>query len=142
MTMKVYRNRPFFSNLDNLFSNYEDLFASDNENDYSKFPVNIYENKESSFLEAELPGFTKNEIKINLEKNILTISAEKNNSNQKESDFNYILIERNQRKLKRAFEIPENLKIENIKAKFENGLLILELPKKEEEKRNISINIE
>jgi HSP20 family molecular chaperone IbpA len=96
-------------------------------------------------LEIEMPGFTKDEIHAELEKGYLTISGvhvEKLDENEKAGK--YVRRERNLGKCARTFYIGENLKQEDVKAKYENGILSVAFPKDKkpevEEKRTIAID--
>lgn len=93
-------------------------------------PANIIDKEAAYVIEMAVPGFEKSDFNVNLENNILTISTEKKDeATQKEgklirSEFSY-------RSFKRSFTIDEKIDTENINAKYENGILKLELPKKE-----------
>ena len=85
-------------------------------------------------LEIELPGFTKENIKAEISNGYLVINALHNeNKDEKDKEGRYIRKERYTGKCTRSFYIGNNIKEEDIKAKFENGILKLEIPKKEEE---------
>lgn len=105
-------------------------------------PLDISEDDKTYFIEADLPGFTKDQISVKVDKDILTISA----SNEKEEEKQtkkYHKKERVSKSCTRSISIPENVDVSNISAKFENGVLTLTLPKKEPEKTNqIEIKVE
>ena len=95
-------------------------------------------------LEIELPGFEKDEIHAELEKGYLTISGVRTNKiDEDDKCGKYVRRERYLGKCSRSFYIGENLKQEDIKAKYENGILSIVFPKDKkpeiEEKRRISI---
>lgn len=103
--------------------------------------VDIKENEKSFVIEAELPGIKKEEIGLDLENNVLTISVEHKEEVNEESD-KYIRKERRYGAMKRSF-IVENIDEESISAKFENGVLSLVLPKKSPETKKLNkINIQ
>ena len=82
-------------------------------------------------LEAELPGFNKEDIKVDLKDDMLTISAaHKDEENEKDKDGRYIRRERRQMSYSRAFRV-ENLQPEDILAQYRNGVLTVTIPKKE-----------
>jgi HSP20 family protein len=143
MNLRVYRNRPFWDNIESFMEDFENMMLErPNSTGYEKFPVNIYQEEGKSFLEAELPGFEKKDIKVNIEKNMLTISAEKeSNTEKKDEKKKYFIRERNCMKFKRIFQLPENINLENIKANFENGILTLEMENKEKDEKNIEVKI-
>ena len=93
--------------------------------------VNIKETPDAYHLELSAPGRTKEDIKINIDKNLLTISYEKKDE---QNDEKYITREFSLQPFKRSFTLDDKIQSENIKAKYENGLLSLELPKKPEAK--------
>ena len=95
-------------------------------------------------LEIEMPGFDKDEIHAELEKGYLTISGvHANKIDEDEKCGKYIRRERYMGKCSRTFYIGENLKQEDVKAKYENGILSIAFPKDKkpeiEEKKRISI---
>jgi len=104
-------------------------------------PVNIVEKAESYLVELAAPGFEKGDFNVKLEGNILTISTEKKETSTESTD-KMIRREFSYRSFKRSFTLDEKIDAENISAKYENGILKLELPKKEDLKaaaREISI---
>ena len=93
-------------------------------------------------LQIDLPGVKKEDIQIEMDKGILSISVSISNSSDEE-DKKYIRKERFTGEIKRSFNIGENVDEEDIYASFENGILYLNLPKKEEKdnkKKYIEIN--
>ena len=102
-------------------------------------PVDITEEKERIVITAELPGFQENEISIQTENGMLTISGERRFEKESEGR-NYHRVERAYGQFLRSFSLPNNVDREKIKADFENGLLKVELPKREDAKpRSIQI---
>jgi HSP20 family protein len=97
-------------------------------------PVNIKQNENGYVLDVIAPGFNKEDFKIHLDKNLLTISAEKQaeEENKNEKD---IRKEYKYQSFKRSFTIDEKIDTEKIEAKYENGILRLNLENKEEVKK-------
>ncbi|MCM2301972.1 MAG: Hsp20/alpha crystallin family protein [Flavobacteriaceae bacterium] len=96
--------------------------------------VNIKENDHEFIVEVAVPGMDKNDFKIDLDNNILTISSEKVNNNQ-EQKYNYTRREYSYQSFKRSFTLPKNIvDSEKIKARYNAGELVIEIPKKEEAK--------
>lgn len=93
-------------------------------------PVNIVEKDNNYLLEVAAPGFEKADFIIKLEENLLTISTEKKEE-KSESTAKQIRKEFSNKAFKRSFTIDEKIDAEHINAKYENGILKLELPKKE-----------
>ena len=94
-------------------------------------PVNIHENENIFELEIAAPGLEKADFNINLDKNILTISTEKKEET-KDENSKFIRKEFSYKAFKRSFTIDEKIDAANISAKYENGVLKVQLPKKEE----------
>jgi HSP20 family protein len=84
-------------------------------------------------LELVAPGFSKEDFKINLENDILTVSAEKK-AEEKKENVKQVRSEYSFRSFKRSFTINEKIDATTIDAKYVNGVLILNLPKKAEVK--------
>ncbi len=96
-------------------------------------PVDIYETKDKITLKAELPGFEEKQINLRFEDGILTLEGER--KFEKESgDENYHRVERSYGKFVRSFAIPAGVEGDKIAASFSNGVLTVELPKREETK--------
>jgi HSP20 family protein len=100
-------------------------------NGFQGYPaVNIHESKEAYSLELAAPGFDKSDFNLSLEGNLLTISAEKkqaqenNQKNQVRQEFGY-------QSFKRSFTVDEQINVAAINAKYENGILMVTLPKQE-----------
>ena len=96
-------------------------------------PVNIIEKAAGYQLEVAAPGFVKADFNVKLESNILTISTEKKETVNEATD-KLIRKEFSYKAFKRSFTIDEKIDGENITAKYENGILTLELPKKDDQK--------
>ncbi len=93
--------------------------------------ANITETEKSFQIELAVPGMTKQDFKINLENNVLTISSEKESEQSKETK-SYTRKEFTFGSFTRSFTLPKIVETEQIKASYENGILKMELPKKEE----------
>src|SRR5262245_32672880 len=136
MTIVKVNNKPSngFSLLDNFFNDFPTLFKDDFASNFKNFaPVNIKETKDAYELEVVAPGFEKNDFNINLEKNTLTISAEKKSEERKE-DEKQIRNEYSYGSFKRSFTLDEKIDAEKVEAKYVNGVLALNLPRKAEVK--------
>ena len=136
MTVVKFNNRPAngFNLLDNFFSELPAFFKDDFGTKAQGFiPVNVKETKEAYQLEVVAPGFDKNDFTINLEKNILTVSAERK-SEAENKDEKQIRKEYSYHSFKRSFTVDEKVDAEKIEAKYVNGVLTLNLPRKAEVK--------
>ena len=107
----------------------------------NKMKCDIYEKDNKYFVEMDLPGFNKNEIKIECEKGNLLIKASKEENNNEDSDRNYIRRERIYNEYSRSFYLGD-IAEEEISAKFEDGTLTIIAPKKQEEETKKHIEIE
>ena len=103
--------------------------------------VNIKESENAFNLELAAPGLTKADFKIELHEDILTISAEQKVDNEVKED-KYTRREFSFQSFKRSFNLPETIDTSNINAKYENGVLLVDLPKKEEAKPQPARTIE
>lgn len=97
---------------------------------YNPMRVDIKETDDKYLLEAELPGVNKDDIIIEVRNDIMTISVERNEEIREERE-NYIRRERRFGSFKRSFPV-DDVEQDKIDAKFENGILYLELPKKKD----------
>jgi HSP20 family protein len=104
--------------------------------------VDIYEEGKEVVLKADLPGMKKEDIKIDVSDNILTITGEKRKEEKVEKE-DYYRHERVFGSFHRKFELPTDLDTEKIKAHFEDGILEVRFPMtKEVEKKHMKISIE
>ncbi len=107
--------------------------------------TDVRETDNSYELDVDLPGFKKDEIKAQLENGYLTISAAKGlDKDQKDKDGKYIRQERYAGAMSRSFYVGDDVTQEDVKAKFEDGILKLSIPKKDtkaavENKKQIAI---
>lgn len=124
------KTNSFAPPLENLFSNFfGDSFLS---REYAGFvpAINISETENSYCIEASAPGFAKEDFKISIEDGVLTISGE-HRSETKETHTNFVRKEFNYGSFSRSFNLVDLVDEENIAARYENGVLKLELPKNE-----------
>lgn len=95
--------------------------------------VNIIENKGDYRIEVAAPGLDKSDFRINVENNILTISAEKEEK-QEENNERFMRREFNYSSFSRSFTLPETMNADKISARHKDGILQVTIPKKEEDK--------
>ena len=108
----------------------------------SSAPVNIKETDKAYELHLVAPGLKKEDFKINLDQNILTVSFEQKEENNEETAEKWIRSEYHFRSFKRSFTLNEKVNASGITAKYEDGILNVTLPKKEtEEKTAQQINV-
>jgi len=96
--------------------------------------VNIKEDKDGFEVEMSAPGFEKGDFKIELNNSLLTISSEKKIENETKEGQQFTRKEFSYQSFSRSFTLPETVEGEKIKAKYENGVLSVSIPKKEEAK--------
>ena len=138
----VKRNRSLLNQMPVLFDDFfnQDLFNWGNQNfsdtNTTVPAVNIKETAENYEVEVAAPGMTKKDFKVELDGNSLTISSERSNEKVEQDDERYSRKEFSYQSFQRTFTLQKDvMDIENIKAKYENGLLHLLIPKKEEAKQ-------
>ena len=95
--------------------------------------VDVVEEQNIYVVKVELPGVSKDDVKITLESNILTIRGEKKAENEVK-EKNYHRTERSYGSFQRSFTLPTTVKIDKIDAIYEDGILTVSLPKAEEAK--------
>jgi HSP20 family protein len=134
---------PDFEAVSDRFARFfEDPQASARTNGGSWTPaVNVEETQNELVLSAELPGLSEDAISIQLENNVLTISGEKTEERAEgEEERRFHLWERRHGAFQRSFKLPRTVKVDGIRALYENGILRVRLPKEEEAKgRTITI---
>ncbi|WP_025762574.1 Hsp20/alpha crystallin family protein [Dyadobacter tibetensis] len=103
--------------------------------------VNVLESKESFLIELAAPGFQKSDFKLNLERQVLTISLQKEEENQ-DGEMKYTRREYTLKSFERSFNLPQSIDGDKISATYEAGILRVNLPKKEEAKEKPAREIE
>lgn len=139
MTHVRFNNRPVARRYNDFFSDFFNTPSVWNNpsSDVSTLPAtNISENDQAYHVEVNAPGRTKEDFKINVDKDLLTISFEKKEEVKTEGT-NSIRREFSFQSFKRSFSLDEKVDTNNIQAKYENGILKIDLPKKAEVKEEI-----
>lgn len=127
--MMMIPRRNSFGLLDDIFG---DPFFGHEENRIMR--TDIKENNTSYTLIVDLPGYDKNDIKIDIEDGYLTVHATRNTETEEGDDSKFVRKERYFGECSRCFYVGDTIEPEDIKANFHNGTLKLEIPKKEERK--------
>ena len=123
---------PFNRFFDDMF--YPANGVSKESSDWNWNPVvDIFEEKDSVVIKAELPGVDKKDIDIDVKDRVLTLKGERSADNEVKED-NYYRRERTYGKFERAFTLPANVNTELIKADYKDGVLRIDIPKPEEAK--------
>ena len=138
MTLIKWQHRnPLSDMVNNLFDNdLGDFFGKR----FSDPAANIIESNDAFMLDLAAPGMAKDDFKINLENNILNISAEFEDQKREEGK-NYTRKEFYYGSFSRAFTLPKTIDLESIKADYEDGILKITLPKKQDAKVDIKKEI-
>lgn len=141
MTHVAFNRKPFqrnFNNIvDELFTDFPGLFRSDAQQWKGLVPVNIIETEKNYQLEVVAPGFEKTDFKVSVDQQLLTVAAEKkqevkedgavtNNNIKKQIRNEYSF-----KSFKRSFTLDEKIDGTLIEAQYVNGVLTVNLPKKE-----------
>jgi len=105
-----------------------------------EFPVDLYQDKDAFTIRAELPGFRKEDLSVEVADGILTLTGHQ--KTEAKSDQKALATATQERRVRRAISLPENLAVDKIQAAYENGILTVTLPKREEVKpKQIAIEV-
>jgi HSP20 family protein len=97
--------------------------------------VDVRETNDELHVSAELPGLKLEDVNVTVENGVLTISGEKKQEVQEgKEEGEYYLVERRYGRFERSFTLPRSVSADKVKARFENGILTVSLPKAEEAK--------
>ena len=114
----------------------DDFFSHKDKMNFQLMKTDIQEDENKYLLEVDLPGYNKEDIKIDVTDGYLTINAKITREDNNE-EKNYVRRERFTGEATRSFYVGEDIKENEIKADFKNGILKVEIPKKEiEDKSN------
>ena len=129
--MMLPRRRNDFDLFDRMFLD-DPFFSGERESKLMK--TDIKEKKDKYIIEMDLPGYEKENISLEINDGYLMISAKTNQNKDEKEEGKYVRKERFVGECSRSFYVGENIKEEDIKASFKNGILKIEVPKKEERK--------
>ena len=127
--MMMIPRRNDFDLFDDIF---KDPFFTNNESKIKK--TDIKEKKDKYIIDLDLPGYEKENIKINVEDGYLTVQAKTNTNKEDKEDGKIVRKERYVGSCSRSFYVGNSVKNEDVKASFRNGTLKIEVKKKEESK--------
>jgi len=135
--MTLIKNSPAkeFENLNTNLMRYFDDFPTFRKSFSDNFSprIDLSENEKVIKIQAEVPGVNKKDINISLKDFVLTIEGEKKKEEIKDKP-NYFRSERIFGSFKRSFQLPKNVDVDKVNAKYDNGILVVELNKVELEK--------
>lgn len=129
---------PFEWNVDRLFNRWlgESVWPAGY---VGAYPVDIYEDDESVYVEAEMPGFKKEQINVTIEQGLLSITAERQPQTAEDGSKGH-LRERRSSRYQRLFTLPTTVEDDKVEARLEDGVLHLRFPKAAQVKpRRISV---
>ena len=142
MTLVKFRPANELSHIERKLKKFFEDFDSPFSGDFNIKPfggnsftprVDVTEDNNNLYVHAEVPGVDKNDIKINIVGDVITISGEKK-SEEKDEKKNYYRIERNYGAFTRSFTLPSEVVVDKIAAEYKEGVLVVTLPKTEEAK--------
>jgi len=141
--LPIIRKRAIWPDLTRDFFNDDFFYPVVKRNNYfSNTPaVNISEDDEQFTIELAAPGLDKKDLHINLNDDLLTISAECKEENNEEQEGKWTRQEFNYRSFCRSFSLPETVDHDKIKAVHKNGILTIHIPKMEENKTTLSRDV-
>lgn len=98
-----------------------------------QFPVDVYEDKDNAYVRAELPGVKREDVSVETVNGVLTLSASrKQKSGEEEQSFSFT----------RSLTLPDNVQADKVSAAYEDGVLTVTLPKREEAKpRKVTVAV-
>ena len=137
MNLVRFNNAHYNTNrvlVDELFNNFfrNDYHENYTNNSRKEPATNVFETETEFKIEVLLPGFNKEDVELNFEKNLLTIKVENEKSEDNSEEYKYTHREFGAFNFEKQFRIPKSVNDEKISAKFENGILNIILLKKEE----------
>jgi HSP20 family protein len=126
-SLALYGSNPF-DLIDQMFSGDDFLYPQ-----FRTPIVDVRDEEDRYVVEAELPGLSEKDVKLELKDGTLSLSTAKSETKSEKNDKDHWLVkERRQFQFSRSFSLPEDVNVENIEAKFRDGLLTIALPKKAE----------
>jgi HSP20 family protein len=107
-----------------------------------EFPVDLFQDKDAFVVRAELPGFRKEDLGVEVADGVLTLTRPRKTESKAENQDRQAGGPSQERRIGRSISLPERVKAEAIKANYENGVLTVTLPREEEVKpRQVTIDV-
>ncbi|MBO9567039.1 MAG: Hsp20/alpha crystallin family protein [Niastella sp.] len=143
MTLVKFNNRPVNRVFNSVFDDLLNQFPTTwKDSSLHNPPVNIHETSDAYHVELSAPGLKKEDFQVKVEDGLLTIGYEQKEETKSE-EYKTVRREFSQRSFKRSFTVEDQVNVDNIEAKYEQGVLKLRLPKKEQAKPTVKqINIQ
>ena len=114
--------------VDHLFQAFSPATASRNGIEYSSLPVDIRQTDAAFFVEASVPGFSPEDVEVTFDDGVLTVSGRRS-STETTKDGTYVRRERRATSVFRQVGLPAEVRAQDIKASFDNGVLTIEIPR-------------
>jgi len=127
--LPIFQSAADFDSLMNRLFNGRENYAG-----LAPYAVDVREDADHIYVEADLPGFNKDEVDITLENSTLTISAEHKAQTKEEKSGDYLLNERRYTRFMRSFTLPPTVDEQSVQANLKDGVLKITLNKREETK--------
>lgn len=128
---------PFNTNTTNNFRSLSDQVRSSETASFAGANIDWKETNDAHVFKADVPGLKKEEVKVEVEDDrVLQISGERNKESEEKGDT-WHRVERSSGKFMRRFRLPENAKVDQVKAAMENGVLTVTVPKVEVKKPDV-----
>lgn len=141
MTLKLYGKDPLKMFEDVFNERLTPFISSMGSMIAPTFKVDISEDEKAIYLSADIPGVKKEDVKVTMEDDVISICAERTQE-EEDKKKNYHRVERSWGSLSRSFTVGENVDSENITANYDNGVLKIVVPKKEpEEKKSKEVTV-
>jgi HSP20 family protein len=138
---EFFRERMMPTEINSLFDSiFNEGMAKFERNVFFTPRVDVIEKENQFLVHVALPGLKKEEINIDLAKNVMTISGERKLKNENKED-KYHMVENFYGKFSRSFTLPENVDSTKIDAQFEDGILNVSIPKAEVKQNNTKVVI-
>ncbi|CAH1438652.1 unnamed protein product [Lactuca virosa] len=126
-----------FNNNNNNFPSLSDRVGSSETSSFAHANIDWRETADAHVFKADVPGLKKEEVKVQVEDDrVLQISGERNKESEEKGDT-WHRVERSSGKFMRRFRLPENAKVDQVKAAMENGVLTVTVPKVEVKKPDV-----
>ncbi len=107
-----------------------------------EFPIDLYQDKDAFTVRAELPGFRKEDLSLEVADGILTVTGHQKTEAKSDKKDKEAATTTQERRVSRSISLPEHLNLDKIQARYENGVLTVTLPKREEVKpKQIAIEV-
>jgi HSP20 family molecular chaperone IbpA len=117
---------------DDMRRTFEDFFASAPEvGREGRLAVDVRQEEDKYTLEADIPGMTEKDVDVRLDGDVLTISGNKEESQEEKREEGYILRERRKSQFQRSLRLPPDVATDKIDARFNNGQLVIHMPRTE-----------